>query len=667
MFNKLLIANRGEIACRILRTARRLGLHTVAVYSEADARARHVALADEAHLIGPAPARESYLRIDRILEVAQRCGAEAIHPGYGFLSENADFAEACAAAGIVFVGPPAAAIRAMGSKSTARELMEAAVVPVLPGYHGHDQRLETFQAEAERLGYPILIKAAFGGGGKGMRVVTCPEALAEALAAARREAASAFGNEQLLLEKYLHHPRHVEIQIFADLHGAAVHLYERDCSLQRRHQKVMEEAPAPALAPERRAQMARAALAAARAVGYVGAGTVEFLLAEDGEFYFIEMNTRLQVEHPVTEMVTGLDLVEWQLRVAAGEPLPLTQEQIACNGHAVQARIYAEDPARDFQPSAGRILHLRLPEESPHVRVDSGVAEGDEIGVHYDPLIAKVIAWDRDRAGALRRLRHALAQVRIAGVATNVAFLNALAAHPAYLKPELSTGFIEQHRDDLIPGDRPTPEWIVAAAALAELLRTDREAEAAAARSPDPHSPWHWRDGWRLNQDSCQILRFRDAQARIQVAVRRRHGDYQLELPSRTFCARGALEGEELLADLDGVRARLAVVRSGSELTLIAKGRCYRLSPDDPVAVAPAEEPLVGRLTAAMPGIVTGVLVNPGDRVVKGQPLATLEAMKMEHTLVAPTDGVVQAVRCTPGEQVKEGTELIVVQGETQP
>jgi 3-methylcrotonyl-CoA carboxylase alpha subunit len=667
MFNKLLVANRGEIACRILRTARRLGLHTVAVYSEADARARHVAMADEAHLIGPAPARESYLRIDRILEVARRSGAEAIHPGYGFLSENAEFAEACAAAGIVFVGPPAAAIRAMGSKSTARELMEAAVVPVLPGYHGHDQRLETFQAEAERLGYPVLIKAVFGGGGKGMRVVARPQELPEAFAAARREAASAFGHDQLLLEKYLHRPRHVEVQIFADRFGAAVHLYERDCSLQRRHQKVMEEAPAPTLAPERRAQMTRAALAAARAVGYVGAGTVEFLLAKDGEFYFIEMNTRLQVEHPVTEMVTGLDLVEWQLRVAAGEPLPLPQEQIACNGHAVEARIYAEDPARDFQPYSGRILHLRLPEESPHVRVDSGVAEGDEIGVHYDPLIAKLIAWDRDRAGALRRLRHALAQARIAGVATNVAFLSALAAHPAYLKPNLDTGFIERHRDDLIPGERPTPEWIVAAAALAELLRIDREAEAAAERSSDPHSPWHWRDGWRLNQDSRHVLCFRDGRASVQVTARHRRGYYLLELPFRSFCARGALEGEELLADLDGVRARLAVVRSGGEFTLIAEGRCYRLSLDDPVAPALAEEHPAGSLMASMPGIVTSVLVKPGDRVVKGQPLATLEAMKMEHALVAPADGVVQAVRCTPGEQVREGMELIVLKAEAQP
>ena len=667
MFSKLLIANRGEIACRIIRTARRLGLRTVAVYSEADARARHVTLADEAHLIGPAPARESYLRIDRILEVAKRCGAEAIHPGYGFLSENAEFAEACAAAGIVFVGPPAAAIRAMGSKSTAKELMAAAGVPVLPGYHGHDQRLEAFQAEADRLGYPLLIKAAFGGGGKGMRVVTRPDELAAAVAAAKREAVSAFGSDPLLLEKYLDRPRHVEVQVFADLHGAVVHLYDRDCSMQRRYQKVVEEAPAPALAPQWRAQMACAAIAAAQAIGYVGAGTVEFLLAEDGAFYFMEMNTRLQVEHPVTEMITGLDLVEWQLRVAAGEPLPLAQEQIPCNGHAVEARIYAEDPGRDFQPSAGRILHLRLPEKDPHVRVDCGIAEGDEVGVHYDPLIAKLIVWDRDRTGALQRLRHALSEIRIAGVATNVAFLNALAAHPAFLRAELDTGFIVRHRENLIPVEGPTPEWIVAAAALAECLRNEHEAKAAALRSADRHSPWHRCDGWRLNQDNRHRFRFRDGQRTVELTARCRRGDYLLELASRSFCARGALHGDELVADLDGVRVRLGVVRSQNDLILMAEGRCYRLALSDPLASTVAEEPPSGSLVATLPGTVVSVLVKPGDRVAKGQPLVTLEAMKMEHALAAPADGIVRAVRCAPGEQVSEGSELIVLEAETSP
>src|SRR5512138_352971 len=417
MFEKILIANRGEIACRVIRTARRLGIRTVAVHPEADANARHVRLADEAVAIGPAAARESYLSVPRILEAARATGAQAIHPGYGFLSENAEFAEACARAGIAFVGPPAAAIRAMGSKSAAKALMEKAGVPLTPGYHGDNQDPAFLAKEAKRIGYPVLIKASAGGGGKGMRRVDAPEDFEAALAACRREAAQAFGDDRVLLERYVLRPRHVEIQVFGDRHGNCLHLFERDCSVQRRHQKVLEEAPAPGMTPERRAAMGAAAVAAAKAIGYVGAGTVEFIADQAGTFHFMEMNTRLQVEHPVTEMITGLDLVEWQLRVAAGEPLPMAQEQLRIRGHALEARIYAEDPDRGFLPSTGKLIHLAPPAESLHVRVDTGVAQGDEITPYYDPMIAKLIVWDETRDLALARMLQALANYRIVGVA----------------------------------------------------------------------------------------------------------------------------------------------------------------------------------------------------------------------------------------------------------
>ncbi|MBF0333350.1 MAG: acetyl-CoA carboxylase biotin carboxylase subunit, partial [Alphaproteobacteria bacterium] len=450
MFDKILIANRGEIACRVIRTCRRMGVRSVAVFSDADASAMHVAMADEAIHIGPAPARESYLRGDVILEAARRAGAQAVHPGYGFLSENAAFARACEAAGVVFIGPPVPAIEAMGSKVESKRLMETAGVPMVPGYHGAEQSAEALCAAARKIGFPVLVKASAGGGGKGMRVVRAESELAEAVASARREAESSFGDGMLLIERYVEQPRHVEIQVFADRHGNVVHLWERDCSLQRRHQKVIEEAPAPGLEDSVRARMGEAGVAAARAVGYVGAGTVEFLYSAGG-FYFIEMNTRLQVEHPVTEMITGRDLVEWQLRVAAGERLPLTQAEIPRRGHAFEARLYAEDPARDFMPSIGTLHHLRPPAEGPHVRVDTGVREGDAVSIHYDPMIAKLIVWDEDRPAALRRLRAALAEYEVVGVATNAAFLAALAGHPDFAKDAVDTGFIERHRAELVP------------------------------------------------------------------------------------------------------------------------------------------------------------------------------------------------------------------------
>ena len=487
MFSKILIANRGEIACRVIKTARRLGIRTVAVYSDADANARHVDLADEAYPIGPAPARESYLVVEKILDAARRSGAQAIHPGYGFLSENAGFAEACAAAGITFIGPPPGAIRAMGSKSAAKSLMEQSGVPLVPGYHGADQDPKLLTAAAERIGYPVLIKASAGGGGKGMRVVERPEDLDAAIASAKREAAASFGDDQVLIEKYLGRPRHIEIQVFADTQGNTVSLFERDCSIQRRHQKVVEEAPAPGLDPERRRSMGEAACAAARAIGYVGAGTVEFI-AEGDAFYFMEMNTRLQVEHPVTEAITGQDLVEWQLRVASGEPLPLSQDQLTITGHAIEVRVYAEDPNRDFLPSIGTLAHLKAPAEGAHVRVDTGVRAGDTISIHYDPMIAKLIVWDRDRASAAQRLSEALAEYEVVGVTTNLAFLKTLADHPAFRAAELDTGFIGRHGGDLFPAAGPASRLVLAAAALRLLIDRRQAVLATAALSADPHS-----------------------------------------------------------------------------------------------------------------------------------------------------------------------------------
>ncbi|MFO1169323.1 MAG: acetyl-CoA carboxylase biotin carboxylase subunit, partial [Rhodoblastus sp.] len=519
MFEKILIANRGEIACRIVRTARRMGVATVAVYSEADASARHVRMADEAVFIGASPARESYLVIEKIIEAAKRTGAQAIHPGYGFLSENEAFCEACEKAGIVFIGPPVHAIHAMGSKSEAKKLMEAAGVPLTPGYHGDDQDPARLKGEADAIGYPVMIKAAAGGGGKGMRQVMKAEDFDAALASCKREAAASFGSDHVLVEKYIVRPRHIEIQVFGDRHGGCVHLFERDCSVQRRHQKVLEEAPAPGMTAERRRQMGEAAVAAAKAVGYVGAGTVEFIATQDGQFYFMEMNTRLQVEHPVTEMITGLDLVEWQLRVAAGEKLPLAQEQLHINGHALEARVYAEDPAKNFLPSTGRLVHLAPPAESLNVRVDTGVEEGDSISPFYDPMIAKLIVWDDDRDRALSRMQQALADYRVVGVNNNIDFLSRLVASPAFASADLDTGLIEREADYLFPGAEQPPARVFAIAALSELLRSHAHAREHARASADPTSPWHARDGWRLNGVARRSLIFRLGEEQTSVTA----------------------------------------------------------------------------------------------------------------------------------------------------
>lgn len=668
MFSKILIANRGEIACRVIKTARRLGIKTVAVYSEADANALHVKMADEAYCLGPAAAAESYLVIDKVIAACKASGAQAVHPGYGFLSENARFAEALKANNIVFIGPPVKAIEVMGSKSDSKRVMEPAGVPLVPGYHGQDQDDSLLAREADRIGYPVLVKASAGGGGKGMRVVRAASELAPAIAGARREAKAAFGDDSLLIEKYLDHPRHVEMQVFGDTHGNYVHLFERDCSLQRRHQKVIEEAPAPALPDAVRRKLGEAAVAAARAVDYVGAGTVEFLY-QDGEFYFIEMNTRLQVEHPVTEMITGQDLVEWQLRVASGEPLPLTQDQLVPRGHAFEARVYAEDPQKEFLPSIGTLSHLRPPVETAGVRVDTGVLQGDAVSMHYDPMIAKLIVWDHDRDSALRRLQTALADYQVVGVATNIAFLSAVAAHPAFAGLEISTKFIDTHRADLIPEPGKASDTQLAYAVLDSLLRREDEARAQAAASADPYSPWHSTDGWRLNDDNHHDFVFLDGDTEVRVVVHYRGpGQWQIDLPGGAVQAKAERDSHgDLLADLDGVRQRATVVRLGQDLVIMANGHQHRLTLDDPAARAGQDAGHGGSLTAPMPGKVIQVLVKEGDTVSAGQALMLLEAMKMEHTITAPQAGTVASVAFAPGDQVTDGVTLLVIEdGESQ-
>ena len=670
MFSKILIANRGEIACRVIRTARRLGVRSVAVYSEADADARHVRMADEAVCIGPAAVRESYLVGERILDAAQRTGAQAIHPGYGFLAENDRFADACAAAGIVFIGPPAAAIRAMGSKSAAKTLMDAAGVPLTPGYHGEEQEPAFLQRQAEAIGYPVLIKATAGGGGKGMRLVEKGEDFAAALASCQREAISSFGSGQVLLEKYLWRSRHIEIQIFSDGRGNCVHLFERDCSVQRRHQKVLEEAPAPGMTPERRAAMGRAAVDAARAVGYVGAGTVEFIVgdrfAQDGSFYFMEMNTRLQVEHPVTEMITGQDLVEWQLRVASGEPLPLRQDQLDIRGHALEARIYAENPEQDFLPSTGRLLHLARPAESLNVRVDTGFEQGDEITPYYDPMIAKLIVWDVDRHAALARMRQALADYRIVGVVNNIGFLSRLVACPAFANADLDTGLIERSRGLLFPLPSEPPNSVFFVAAVAGLLREQAAASARASQSGDPWSPWSRHDGWRLNLQPRRTLTYRCGDSRHEVVVANVADGWRLTLGNETVLARGRVldSGQfagQLAVELDDRRlvASVVVLKEKQERHVFLNGMNYVIVRDDPLHLVEAGGAHGGGLTAPMPGKVIALLAAVGQRVEKGAPLLILEAMKMEHTITAPKNGRVQAFRYAAGEQVADGDELV--------
>jgi len=683
MFRKILIANRGEIACRIIRTARHMGIRSVAVFSEADRDALHVSEADEAYCIGPAPAAESYLKIEAIVSLAKECGAEAVHPGYGFLAENADFAEACAGAGIVFIGPPPDAIRKMGDKAAAKAIMETAGVPVVPGYHGRKQDRATLLKAAEGIGFPVLLKASAGGGGKGMRIVRAGKEFEDALAGAKREAKSAFGDDRMLVEKYIDRPRHIEVQVFGDDHGNIVHLFDRDCSVQRRHQKVIEEAPAPGVDEEWRARICEAAVAAARAVGYVGAGTVEFIVesgkkGRPGDFFFMEMNTRLQVEHPVTEAITGTDLVEWQLRVAAGESLPLAQDDIAISGHAVEARLYAEDPARGFLPSPGCVSFMGLPREDANIRIDRGIAgKGSAIPADYDPMIAKLIAWGKSRDAAIGSLKAAMADVRITGVTTNVAFLSCVLAHPAFRAGGADTAFLDRNKDELLPAEPSAPAQVLALACLGLLRRQRADSAQAAAASGDPWSPWAQADGWRLNDFGHAVLRLVDGGDVVDIPCRFEPSGYRLGLPQGPVAADFEPAGGRhddhgpVLID-EGVRTRLdglalagSVVRDGDMLHVFHDGGHWQLGIHDPLAAAEAHEGASGGLTAPMPGRVAAVHVKAGQGVFAGQPLIVVEAMKMEHTIHAPSDGKVAEIRFKTGDQVREGEVLVVVEEQT--
>ena len=656
MFAKVLIANRGEIACRVMRTARRLGIPVVAVHTDADRSAMHVRLAGEARRI------ESYLDIDSIVAAARAAGAEAIHPGYGFLSENEDFAAACRKAGLAFIGPPAEAIAAMGDKAAAKRLMEKAGVPLVPGYHGEGQEPALLETEAARIGFPVLIKPSAGGGGKGMRVVSAKKDFLGALEAAKREAKSSFGDSRVLIERYLERPRHIEIQVFGDSQGNMVYLFERDCSVQRRHQKVLEEAPAPGLDAKKRGAMGAAAVAAAKAIGYTNAGTVEFIAEQDGRFYFMEMNTRLQVEHPVTEMVTGLDLVELQIRVAAGEALPFSQKDLRLEGHAIEARIYAEDPERDFLPSTGRLLHVAFPAPGAEVRIDAGVESGDEITPWYDPMIAKLIVRGTDRAAALARLRQALAAVEIAGVKTNVAFLRRVAASGAFTRAELDTGLVERNRSEILSKRVEIGADVLAAAAFAELAYEERTARERAQASGDPYSPWHRVDGWRLNEDSHHDFVFVDGESEHVVRVHFGASGLRVAVQGMEHAFAGEpLEGGALSIRLDERTYPARALRDGDEWHVFAGGDYRRLTLRRGLP-GEDDEGRIGSLAAPMPGRIVQVMSRPGQAVKKGDALLILEAMKMEHTITAPADGVVKEIHFAAGEQVLEGTALITMQ-----
>ena len=664
MFRKILIANRGEIACRVIAAARAMGMRTVAVYSDADRDARHVAFADEARRIGPPEARASYLNAEAILAAARDTGAEAIHPGYGFLSENEDFAAACARAGIVFIGPSPQAIAAMGDKSAAKRLMEKAGVPLVPGYHGENQDPAFLQKEADKIGYPVLIKASAGGGGKGMRIVQDSKGFPAALESAKREAKASFGDERVLVERYLDRPRHIEVQVFGDTQGNLVYLFERDCSVQRRHQKVLEEAPAPGLDPARRKSMGEAAVAAARSIQYTGAGTVEFIAGRDGTFYFMEMNTRLQVEHPVTEMITGIDLVKLQFAVAAGESIPFTQDQIQMHGHAIEARIYAENPAKGFLPSTGTLRHLRAPPGiefavgGATVRVDSGVRQGDAITPYYDPMIAKLIVWGEDRTIALGRMRAALADYEIVGVASNVEFLARTVAGKAFSGADLDTGLIERCRAELFPPDAGASDEDLAAAALAELLAEQAQAATAAKGSRDPHSPWNIVDGWRLNLGSHHALVFAEGERSHPVEIHFTNEGLMFSSNGHALPLAGHVENGKLQVRLGEATFRVRAVRDGTHWHLFRDGT-HRVLALQSAQTAPEPDATIGSLAAPMPGKVLQVLVQVGAQVAKGAPLVILEAMKMEHTIAAPHDGRIAEIHFKAGEQVNEGVELL--------
>lgn len=659
---KLLIANRGEICCRIIKTAKKMGIATVAVYSDADKNALHVKMADEAVNIGAAPSRESYLLGDKIIAVAKALRVDAIHPGYGFLSENAAFCRKCKENGIIFVGPPVKAIEAMGSKSAAKQIMQEAGVPLVPGYHGENQSPDFLKQQADDMGYPVLLKAAAGGGGKGMRQVHSEEEFFDALDAAKREAMSGFNDDIMLIEKYLTQPRHVEIQVFCDQHKNGVYLFERDCSVQRRHQKVIEEAPAPGMTAELRQQMGEAGLKAAKAIDYEGAGTVEFLLEPNGEFFFMEMNTRLQVEHPVTEMITQEDLVEWQLRVASGEVIPKTQQQLTLKGHAFEARVYAEDPDNEFLPSTGKLRLLKPPLESENVRVDTGVLQGDEVSVFYDPMIAKLIVWDENREKALARMSKALAEYHVEGVRTNIDFLYNLATHPAFQNANLTTNFIEEHQEHLFVSRQHDLEPMLPVVSTYLMLKRHSKLQN---KGVELQSPWQAGNNWRMNEVHEEILSFviQNVEASVTVSIVGKLENNELQLLVQTseneYSCQGQLVENSLLVNINGHRSKMTVVEHEQEYSLFTPEhaiKCRLLTPD--LGIDDSDEHHAG-FVAPMNGTVVGLMVELNQSVKKGQTLMIMEAMKMEHALKAPKDGVVTEFYYQSGDLVDGGAALL--------
>jgi len=655
MFGRLLIANRGEIACRIIRSCQRLGIHTIAVHSAADAQARHVRLADEAADLGGLRPDESYLRIDRLIELARQLGADAIHPGYGFLSENPDFAAACAGAGIAFVGPGAETIRLMGSKSRARQIMAAAGVPVVPGYDDDDQDDARLLAAARETGFPVMLKASAGGGGKGMRVIRDEAAFGQALAGARREAAAAFGDTRMILERYVTEPRHVEVQIIGDQHGEVLHLFERECSIQRRHQKIIEESPSPMVDDALRRRLTEAAVAAARAVDYVNAGTVEFLLDASGEFFFMEMNTRLQVEHPVTEAITGVDLVEWQLRVAAGEPLPCSQDDIVSHGHAIEARIYAENPFNDFLPSTGRIGRFVYPHGAMDLRMDTGIEDGDEVSIHYDPMLAKLIVWGPDRPAAVERLRRALARTLLTGPTTNLPLLRSIAGHPDFADARMDTAYLDTHLDRVLAA-LPAAHEIALIAAACSFARSQRPVASVS----DPWSAWDRGDGWRAGGGGLR-MRFTDASAEhYDITLSETADGWIARLDERQHHVRcRPLDADHMELQIDDAAVQATVLNDGVECFVGLDFGGYELTRVPLYKSDGSDSEDDAHPGAPMPGRIVAIHVREGDRVEPGQPLLVMEGMKMEYTLASPMAGVVSRVLYAEGDSVEAETPLI--------
>ncbi|XP_037695700.1 methylcrotonoyl-CoA carboxylase subunit alpha, mitochondrial [Choloepus didactylus] len=662
---KILIANRGEIACRVMRTAKKMGVQSVAVYSEADRNSIHVDMADEAYCIGPTPAQQSYLSMEKIIQVAKISTAQAIHPGYGFLSENTEFAELCKQEGIIFIGPPSSAIRDMGIKSTSKSIMAAAGVPVVEGYHGEDQSDQGLKEHAGRIGYPVMIKAVRGGGGKGMRIVLSEKEFQEQLESARREAKKSFNDDAMLIEKFVDMPRHVEVQVFGDHHGNAVYLFERDCSVQRRHQKIIEEAPGPGIEPEVRRKLGEAAVRAAKAVNYVGAGTVEFIMDSKHNFYFMEMNTRLQVEHPVTEMITGTDLVEWQLRIAAGEKIPLSQEEITLQGHAFEARIYAEDPDNNFMPGAGPLVHLSTPQADLSTRIETGVRQGDNVSVHYDPMIAKLVVWGADRQVALKKLRSSLRQYNIVGLHTNIDFLLSVSGHPMFEAGNVHTDFIPHHHKELFPSRKATTKERLCQAALGLILKEKAMTNAFKLQTADQFSPFASSSGRRLNIYHTRNMTLRDGKNDVAIAVTYNHdGSYSMQIEDKTFQVLGELFSEGgctyLKCSVDGVASKAKLIILENTIYLFSMEGSVQIDIPVPKYLSlVSSDGNQGGAIAPMTGTIEKVFVKSGDKVKAGDSLMVMIAMKMEHTIKAPKDGTIKKVFYKEGSQANRHDTLV--------